>query len=300
MIAFTNEFAADEKIIGLVGYLNTGGLAELSKTDAYRKFGLAMIAPYQGNPAIVEAANVYPFRSGYNDEVIALLTEAQKSYKRNVAIAYYNLAFGPPMSKFATEQAAKMKLTVTDVLELDARPNGDMQGSIDRAMGALKKSKPDAVILVAAGKVAMDFVGAVKKSNLVNTQFYAMSVIVPDALVATAGEKAARGVVLAQATPYPYTATTRLVTEYHRAIKKFTPGKVPSFAHLEGYIAGRITTIALKKAGVNPTRQSLIRALNTLGSVDLGGPIINYSDSKRMGWGQIELVIFGRDGKLIR
>lgn len=300
MVAMTNEFAQNESIIGLVGYLNTGGLAELSKADTYRKLGLAMIAPYQGNPAIVGAANVYPFRSGYNDEVMALLTEAKRSYKRNVAVAYYNLAFGPPMSKFAAEQAAKMELPVSDVLELDSRPNGDMQGSVDRAMLALKTSKPDAVILVAAGKVAMDLVAAIRKSELINTQIYGMSVIVPDALVATAGEQAARGVVLAQATPYPYTATTRLVADYHRAIKKFAPSKVPSFAHLEGYVAGRISAMALKNAGAKPTRQSLIRALNAMGNVDLGGPTISYSEDKRKGWGQIELVIFGRDGKLIR
>jgi branched-chain amino acid transport system substrate-binding protein len=300
MIAMTNEFAQDDKVIGLIGYLNTGGLSELSKADTYRKLGIAMVAPYQGNPAIVEAANVYPFRSGYNDEVMALLNEAKRSYKSKIAVVFYNLAFGPPMSKFAVEQAGKMQLPVTDVLELDSRPTGDIQGSVDRAVAALKKSRPDAVILVGAGKAAMDFIGAIKKTELASAQIYSMSVIVPDALVATVGEKAARGVVLAQATPYPYTATTRIVSEYQRANKKLTPTKAPSFAHLEGYIAGRIALIALKNAGNKPTRQSLLKALNSMGSVDLGGPVINYSDKARLGWRQTELVIFGHDGKLVR
>jgi hypothetical protein len=37
-----------------------------------------------------------------------------------------------------------------------------------------------------------------------------------------------------------------------------------------------------------------------MGSYDLGGVSVNYSTNARRGWGGTELVIFGRDGKLIR
>jgi len=300
MVAQTNELIADPQVIALVGYLNTGGLTELAKADAFGKNGIAMIAPYQGNPNIVQASNVFPFRSGYTDEIVALVKESKATYKQNLAIVYYNIAFGPPMAKFAQEQAAAQKLPVPAVLEIDARPNGDLAGSISKAVASLAQSKPDAVLLLAAGKQAADFVTAIRASAAGTTQLYAMSVIVPDALVSAVGEKAARGLVLSQATPYPYAATSKLVTDYQRALREYAPKQVPAFGHLEGYIAGRIALRALRQAGAKPTRESVLRALNTLGSYDLGGATVSYSADGRRGWGGTELVIIGRDGKLMR
>ena len=277
-----------------------GGLAALAKEEAFGKAGIAQISPYQGNANIVQAANVYPFRVGYTDEVLALLKEAQSTFKKNIALVNYNLAFGPPMVKFAQDQAAAIKLPVAAVAELDSKPNGDMAGSVQRAVAEMVKAKPDAVLLIGAGKVALDFIAAVRKSEIGGVKIYAMSPIVPAALVSTVGEEAAHGVILAQATPYPYSQTSKLAAEYHRALREFAPKQLPSFAHFEGFIGGKIAIAGLSRAGSKPTRASLIKALNNLGAYDLGGPMVNYSDSGRKGWGKTELVIVGPKGSIIR
>lgn len=300
MVAFTNEFVADPKVIGLVGYLNTGGLSELAKADAFGKAGIAMVAPYQGNANIVQAANVFPFRSGYTDELAALAKECKTTYKEKVAVVYYNIAFGPPMAKVAQDQIAAQKLTLSAVAEIDAKPNGDVAGTVAKAVAAVAQAKPDAVILVAAGKPAFDFIAALRASSANLTSVYAMSVIVPDALVTTAGEKNARGVVLSQATPYPFVATNKLVSDYQRDLREHAPKQLPTFGHLEGYIAGRIAIRGLRAAGAKPTRESYLRALSNLGSYDLGGATVSYTPEARRGWGGTELVIISREGKLLR
>ena len=300
MVEMTTEMIADPAVIGLVGFLNTGGLTALAATDFFGKNDIALVAPYQGNQNIVQATNVFPFRSGYNAEVTTIVKEAQATFKQNLAVVYYNIAFGPPVSKFAQEQAALSKMPLLAALEIDAKPGGDLAGSIARAIAELQRIKPEAILLVAAGKASYDFIAAVRKSNVSTAQLYGMSVIVPDALVAAVGEKAARGVVLSQATPYPFVATSRLVSEYHRALRELSPNQPRSFSHMEGFAVGKIAIAALKKAGNKPTRQSFINALNSLGTYDLGGPSVLYSSQAKRGWGGVELVIFGRDGKLIR
>jgi hypothetical protein len=275
-------------------------LTELTKADVFGKNGIALIAPFQGNANIVQASNVFPFRSGYTDEIAALMKEAKTTYKERVAIVHWNIAFGPPVSKFAKEHAAETKTPIAATVEIDAKPNGDLSGSIDRALSTLRQAKADAVVLIAAGKPAEKFFAAIRSSDLAGAQIFAMSVISPDAIVKNVSEKAARGIVLAQATPYPYVATSKLVGEYRRVLRELAPTQSPTFAHFEGYVAGKIAAVGLAKAGAKPTRQTLARALNTLGDYDLGGYSVSYSAGTKRGWGGTELVIVGRDGKLIR
>ena len=300
MVDLAGELVADPAVIGLIGFLNTGGLTALAAADFFDKNGIALVAPYQGNPNIVQATNVYPFRSAYSAEISAIFKEARTTYKQNMAIVSYNVAFGPPVTKFASEQATATKMPIVATLEIDAKVGGDLPGSIARALAELKRTKPEAILLIAAGKPSTEFVAALRKSDIGTTQLYGMSTIVPEALVAAAGEKAARGMVLSQATPYPFVATSRLASEYHKALRDHAPGQARSFSSMEGFIVGKITIAALRKAGNKPSRQSFVAALNSLGAYDLGGASVNYSAQERRGWGGVELVIFGRDGKLIR
>ena len=300
MVELANELVADPTVTGLIGFLNTAGLTALAADDFFGKNGIALVAPFQGNPNIVQATNVYPFRSAYSAEISAIFKEAQKTYRQNIAIVNYNVAFGPPVTKFASEHAAVAKMPIVATLEIDAKPGGDLAGSIVRVLAELKRTKPDAVLLIAAGKPSSEFVAALRKSDLATMQLYGLSTIVPEALVASAGEKAARGMVLSQATPYPFVATSRLASEYHRALREHAPGQSRSFSSMEGFIVGKITIAALRKAGNKPSRQSFIGALNALGTFDLGGASVSYSAQERRGWGGVELVIFGREGKLIR
>lgn len=300
MAAFVNELIADPKIIGMIGNLGTAGLTELSKNDVYGKNGIALIAPFQGSRAIVEATNVFPFRSSFDDEVLALLKLSKTTFKANIAIVHYDIAFGPGSAKFAKEQADSLGIQVVSVSELSAKPNADFTGSVAKALDSLRASKPDTVLLLAGGKFAFDFVSALRKSNISAIQIYALSAVVPQALVSSIGQSAARGIVLSQATPYPFVASSPLAREYHAALRKFSPDQEPTFVNLEGYIAGKIATLALNKVSSNYTRSALLSGLNSIGRFDLGGPIISYSKDNRRGWGGTDLVIINRDGKLVR
>ena len=69
---------------------------------------------------------------------------------------------------------------------------------------------------------------------------------------------------------------------------------------LEGFIAGKITVEALKRAGPKPTREKVLKALNTMGELDLGGVYVNYTPKARNGWESVDLTVIGPNGKLMR
>ena len=60
------------------------------------------------------------------------------------------------------------------------------------------------------------------------------------------------------------------------------------FVSLEGYLAARIFTEGLKKAGPNLTRESLVDALEKVQNYDLGiGPKVSYSKQNHQAMNQI-------------
>jgi ABC-type branched-subunit amino acid transport system substrate-binding protein len=106
--------------------------------------------------------------------------------------------------------------------------------------------------------------------------------------------------VIAQAAPFPFSATLPVISEYQKVMKQHAPNEPLSFSTLEGFVGGKITVEAIKRAGKNPTRAGVVKALNSMGEYDLGGVYVSYSPKERRGWGQIDLTVIGAGGKLLR
>jgi ABC-type branched-subunit amino acid transport system substrate-binding protein len=299
MVELTNELIADPTVIALVGYLNTAGLTEIAKQNILAKSGIALIAPTQGNKNIVGAENVFPFRSGYTEEVEALINESKSTQKPRVAIVYMNIAFGPPMASFADKAARDSGLIVTANLGYEVTPDKAKQ-SMEKTIDGVVQSQPDAVILLGAGQGAFDFVKGLHESAAAHTQIYGLSVVQLNDLVKMAGLDAAHGVVLAQAVPYPYSGTLPLTREFIKVMKQYAPNEPVNFMSLEGYVGAKIAVDALRRAGPNPNRQKMVAALKSMGEFDLGGVSVNYTAKQRQGWRGVDLTIIGGTGKLIR
>src|SRR5258708_35714939 len=101
MTELTREFIADKQVLALAAYQNTAGITELAKLNVAGEAGIAMISPFQGDKSIVSAPNFFPFRSGYPDEVAAMVKETAFQQRKRVAIVYQSVTFGPSMLKLA-------------------------------------------------------------------------------------------------------------------------------------------------------------------------------------------------------
>jgi branched-chain amino acid transport system substrate-binding protein len=300
MLSITKEYIADRNILALAGFVNTGGITEVSKSNIAFQSGIALIAPLQGDHSIVSAANFFPFRSGYPDEVEALVKEAAFTQKKRVAVVYWNITFGPAMKKLIEDDSKREGLNVIAYVPIDAKDPEKFAQIMKEAVAAAAKEKPDAVIMLISGKYALEFVKGIKNSPAADAQLYAMSIVPPGDVVKAVGEAKARGLVIAQSVPFPFSPVLPIVSEYQKVMKQYAPSEPLSFSTLEGFIGGKITVEALKRAGPKPTREKVVKALNSMGELNLGGVFVNYSPQARKGWGTIDLTVIGPGGKLLR
>ncbi|MDO8768189.1 MAG: ABC transporter substrate-binding protein [Burkholderiaceae bacterium] len=297
MVDLTTQLIQDASVIGLLGFLNSAGLAEIAKQDLPEKNGIALIAPLQGDKNVVGVANVFPLRSGYADELAALLKEAKSWDKNSLAVVNMNIAFGPALADLAIKTGAAQDMKIVTHQVLDANPD-KLGDSIKLAVTEVLKSQPKAVLLLAAGKPAFDFIKALRSAPGGTLQIYGPSVILHDGLVKAVGAEKARGIVLSQAVPYPFVPSKSVITEYQTDMKKYAPGESNSFSSLEGYLGAKIAIEGVRRAGNRPTRANILAALSKLGMFDLGGIYVSYTPEQRKGWGGVDLSIINASGSL--
>lgn len=130
----------------------------------------------------------------------------------------------------------------------------------------VQDAKPDAVVLV--GPYAP--VAAILKQSHASgwsPLFLTVSFVGTEGLIRAAGNEA-EGVIITQVVP-PYDRTDLPTIKLYRdAIDKY--GGSPSFVSLEGFVDAMVMVEGLKRAGKDPTRESLIRGIESIHDLDLG------------------------------
>ena len=71
-------------------------------------------------------------------------------------------------------------------------------------------------------------------------------------------------------------------------------------AMLEGFAAAKVMVEGLRRAGPQPTRQSLRDALEGMANYNLGGISVNYSATNHTGLDFADISIINADGKFLR
>ena len=98
---------------------------------------------------------------------------------------------------------------------------------------------------------------------------------------------------ISQVVPFPWSEVNPIVRDYQKHIGGASKY---SFTSLEGYIAAKVLVEGLKRAGKNPTRESLVDALAGIGKTDLGGFTVSYSPTDHNGSTFVDLTIISRAG----
>jgi len=88
------------------------------------------------------------------------------------------------------------------------------------------------------------------------------------------------------------------VREYQSAIEKLLGRKDFSSTSLESYIAAKVLVEGIRRAGAVPTRESLLKALDSIRNFDVGGYIVDFSPSNHNGSKFVELTTINREGKI--
>jgi branched-chain amino acid transport system substrate-binding protein len=125
-------------------------------------------------------------------------------------------------------------------------------------------------------------------------------VVDPAELIKLAGLKAVHGLGISQVVPYPFGANKPVVREYQTLMQKYGAGHALSYTSFEEFLGAKVLVEGLRRAGPAPSRAKLVRALESMGNFDLGGTLVQYSPTNRIGSRYVEVTVIGGSGKLLR
>ncbi|KAB2837579.1 MAG: ABC transporter substrate-binding protein, partial [Burkholderiales bacterium] len=171
---------------------------------------------------------------------------------------------------------------------------------VAKAVATIAKADPQAVLMVSAYKSCAVFIREMQKAGA-NPQFLNLSFVGARSLATELGE-AGRGVVVAQVVPFPWNVGSTVVKEYQRIFGAYNGKPEFSFTSLEGFIAAKLFVEGLRRAGPGPklTRENFIAALESAGTLDLGGFSVSFGPDDRGGSRFVELTIITKNGGFMR
>jgi ABC-type branched-subunit amino acid transport system substrate-binding protein len=172
--------------------------------------------------------------------------------------------------------------------------------AVDQAMAPFAKDRPDAVIMIAAGNAMWTALAHAREIYGQLVPIYSISIVTIEDIIKQIGIANAQGIIVSQAMPSPQGLERQMAREYLNDIKKFRKDMKPGYVTFEGYVGGRILAEALKLAGGNPTRESLLKALYGMGERNIGDIRVKYANGDRHGNDSVDVVVIGKGGIQVR
>jgi len=246
-------------------------------------------APFTGADAIHKQNNfVFVMRASYADELGKILEHWKSLGATRVTVINYDDQIGN--QNYATV-ARLMEGSGRKVVGVKLKRNAPVEPS---QIEAIIASDPQVIVATtlygATSQVIKGLKSAGKPYNMTSLSF-----VGPSQLAAAAGPDAA-GVSVAGVVPPPAKTTVPVIKECGDAIRKAGIPEL-NYTNLEACIAAKVLTEAMRKAGRDLTREGLYKALNGLGTLDVGGYVVNFSPDNRHGNRYVELAVIGRNGQ---
>jgi branched-chain amino acid transport system substrate-binding protein len=294
-VRMTREVIENDNPLALIGFAGTGNVGELLNQKVLEKANIALVAPYTGGEVLRTPFNPYIFhiRAGYADEAEGIVDQLMLLNMKRIGVMYQDDPFGK--AGLAGVEAALKKRGLEVAVLGPYEKNTD---DVEAAVKAIAKANPQAVVMISVNRSTAAFAKKIRKVSTV-AQLVNISVVNPKEIVRLIGSDA-RGLGIAQVMPYPYSATTAIVKEYQQAMKKFAPKDELSYTSFEEFVGAKVLVEGLRRAGPNPTREKVIRALETLSPFDTGGFNVDFSPRNRVGSRFVEVTVIGKDGRLLR
>jgi branched-chain amino acid transport system substrate-binding protein len=254
---------------------------------------IPMVAPQTGGAAITTPFKKYAFaiRATYQAEVERAIELQHSIGMRRFGFMVASDAFGKDSMIGADRAMQKLGIKPVAVEQIDNR-NPDVR----KAVETMLQFRPDVVIFITSSKAASDFVKGYKAGGGY-AQFISLSNTSNNDYIKGLGDHA-RGAIVMQVLPSPYSPTTRIAREFNAAVKD---KNVPvSYASLQGYISAKVLVEGLRRAGRNLTSESLTRSLESFREFDLGDYVVEFDNDTRLGSTFVEATIISATGRFMR
>jgi ABC-type branched-subunit amino acid transport system substrate-binding protein len=284
--ANTKKLVEEDGVFALFGYAS----ATLSRPalPIVEKQGVPFLAPFTGaDPMRVFNKHVYNMRGSYADELEKVVEHFVPLGVKRFSIVYYDDVIGRENHTAVARALKQRNLEAVSVASFKDRAKPDIEAGVK----SVAAGSPDVVILTTLYKASSDFIKLARKSGLA-AQMASNSFPGASPLAKELGKDGA-GVIVATVVPPPTKRSLPIVQEYQAAIEKQLGKKEYSFTSLESYIGAKVAAEALRRAGPKLTRESFMRALDSLSSYDAGGYVVRFSPANHNGSSFVELTVIG-------
>lgn len=254
---------------------------------------MPLVGPSTGAMVLHEPVNRYVFnvRATYQREAQKAVEHLHTLGIQRIAVVHADDSFGRDGLEGANKGFAQASLTPTVVLKADrSKPD---YGQI---VPPIMKSDAQAVLWIGSSSAVAEGVKALRAARSA-VRVVTLSNNASTGFIKALGEHS-RGVIVTQVLPSERSYAYAMVQEAYDLAK--AKGMALSPAILEGYAAAKVLVEGLRRAGKNPTRDSLQAALEGMKRFDLGGLELTFGPDDHTGLEFADLSIVDFEGRFVR
>ena len=290
--ANTEKFIRDD-VFGLFGYVGTPTC--LAALPLVVDSKIPFFGPFTGAEALREPfhKSVFHLRASYYDETALIVKQLTALGLKKIAVFYQNDAYGK-----AGLEGVTRALRAQDLAPIALGTVERNTVNVTQAVKDIAPKLPDAVVQISAYKSCAAFIREARKAGF-GGQFFNVSFVGTQALADELG-KEGRGIVVSQVMPFPFSTTTGISREYLEAVRKAGGDARANYSSMEGYLAAKVLTEGLRRAGRNPSREQLINGLESIQTANFGGFSVDFGPKDHVASRFVDLSMLTEDGKVRR
>lgn len=274
----------EDKVFLGIGYVGTP--TSKAVLPMYREFNIPFLTPFTGAELLraKNLKNVINLRASYHQEMEEIASYlVRKKGLTKIACFYQNDAYGHTGLDGITKALEKRSLNLVATGRYERNTMAVKSGLLK-----IRRAKPEAVVMVGAYKPCAEFIKLGKKYGLGDTVFCNISFVGTHALIKELAGKG-EGTIVSQVVQCPKQADLPVAREFAEDLNPISGIVDHDFVSFEGYLAAKLFCIAAKKAGKDLTRESLIKAFEEAGTLDLGGVKVKYGKDDHQGMNKVFL-----------
>ncbi|WP_028951842.1 ABC transporter substrate-binding protein [Synechococcus sp. CC9616] len=283
----TRQLLQRQDLLALFGYVGTP--TTKVALPLIEQASVPLVAPMTGASLLrrPDLEMVFNLRASYRLEIEAMVEELVRDANHRIAVVYQDDAFGQDGLTAATEALARhdLKPVATATVQRNS-------AQVGQAVRELLSVNPNGVIVVSAyvssAALATQLRDEGSRAQIMNVSFVGTKALQQAMPV---GE--ANGIGVAQVVPFPWNRWIPVVAQYQKLMRSSSDDPDFGFTSLEGFLAARLVTTALDRAGKDPSRPDLVAALESINDLDLGGFRLDMDREDHQASDFVELTFLG-------
>ncbi len=261
----TRRLIDTERVFALFGYVGTPTVkAILPLVDQTQ---IPLVAPLTGARLLREPFRpmVFNLRASYQAEIDRIVDDLVRAGRHRIAVLHQEDAFGEDGLRATRSALARYGLQPVAIAGVQRNST-----ATDGPARQVHRGNPSAVVIISAYPSSAAFSRSLQHLGS-SAQLMNVSFVGTGGLQDSLPGGMASGIGVSQVVPFPWNRQVPVVAEYLRLMRRQQTSARYGFTSLEGFLAARLLTEGLQRAGANPSRKALVTAFESMHRVDLGG-----------------------------